>query len=1037
MEMVFLKILNMSIAASWVVLAVLVLRFALKKSPKWINVALWALVAVRLVCPFSFESVLSLIPSTETVPEKIVYAAQPVLDTGVTVIDEIVNPVVTESLAPAGPMNSVNPVQVWLFIGGVLWVTGMGLMLLYGAVSYFRVRGKVRASIHLSDNIYLCDYIDTPFILGIVAPKIYLPSSMDPGAAAHVLSHERAHLKRRDHWWKPLGFVLLTIHWFNPLLWLAYILLCRDIEMACDEKVVREMDIPNKKAYSEALLRCSVSRRMTAACPLAFGEVGVKERVKTVLHYKKPAFWVVLIAVLALIAAAVCLLTDPVKDINGQRKFDLPGPNAADMDVQDIMTNIRKFTGLEKNENPYVNDYINDAILRGNFDLGLVHIPYFYDRDGKTYLSVAMFSDLAESCILSGQYEWEEQTSRFLFEHYLNALKYLPQERIQAMLPNTEYYRVRFVEEGTPGSYDRVIRYSDRGIGATDGWLIHLEVVPAYHENGGFHDTGEPSIHLFYGDEPADVNGVILDAKILEISNKSYLVEPMPGSQELSSTDRIRVQMELDTDPMPQVGDILRITYDGQLMETYPAQIGEVFGIRVVTGEYGIAQNLGKEIVHFNDKISLGIQIPEGWEYERVNTATDGSILEIRFRPAGEEGWVSLRYESAPFGVCGTGLTTENISFGSYEATQGFYDGRNIWSYISLHEELPGDYVILNDGADSWLHNADHHSLLWRMLETIAISEISQNGQAQEYVTYNKNYVNISVPKLEGWKYEITEWQSQVTGNMLSCGIKLRPEGEDGWIALRYYSDLQMALEGCDAPEQEISKESWPNYEVEISREPGSDSWLYIRYLLYEDDPKIFAGTHMAMNYGAVEWLQKETYYSQLMEILQNVRLAEGILLENEALAIARSAVENGDDLDYTVYRDRGEGNATGFTRVYLYDEGRDTFWNVKVDNEGNIRRINEEDHSRLYMYEKEGFGGNFIIKLSGDGVAMYYEGGLSSYIGLGTWKQEGDFVTVTVEQKPYRFCLEENALVFIAEGSSSFTYVEVADGERFILQEG
>ena len=310
MDAVFLKILNMSVSASWLVLVVLALRLLLRKSPRWITVALWALVAVRLVCPFSVESVLSLMPSAQTLPETIVYAPNPTIQSGVTVIDQALNTTVMTSLKPT-PGASVNPIQIWLFLGRLVWLAGMAAMALWAAVSYIRLKRKVAASLDRGDGVYICDYIDTPFILGIIRPKIYLPSAMDPEAACHVLAHERSHISRHDHWWKPFGYLLLTVYWFNPLLWLAYILLCRDIELACDEKVIRDMGNRQKKAYSEALLSCSVTRRQIAACPLAFGEVGVKERVKTVLNYKKPAFWIVVFAVLALIVTAVCFLTDP------------------------------------------------------------------------------------------------------------------------------------------------------------------------------------------------------------------------------------------------------------------------------------------------------------------------------------------------------------------------------------------------------------------------------------------------------------------------------------------------------------------------------------------------------------------------------------------------------------------------------------------------------------------------------------------------------------------------------------------------------
>lgn len=313
MEALFLKLLNMSISASWLVLAVVVLRFALKKAPKSVRCVLWGLVGIRLVWPFSFESVLSLIPSRETVPPEIVYARQPAIDSGVAVIDRVVNPVITSSFAPSGEITSVNPIQIWLFLGAVIWIVGMAAMVIYALVSYLRLCRKVSASVNARENIWICDYIDTPFILGILKPRIYLPSAMKPESIVHVLAHERAHLKRHDHWWKPLGFLLLTVHWFNPVMWAAYILLCRDIELACDERVIQELNPEKKKAYSEALLSCSVPRRLIAACPLAFGEVGVKERVKSVLNYKKPAFWLMVAALIACVVVAVCFLTDPVE----------------------------------------------------------------------------------------------------------------------------------------------------------------------------------------------------------------------------------------------------------------------------------------------------------------------------------------------------------------------------------------------------------------------------------------------------------------------------------------------------------------------------------------------------------------------------------------------------------------------------------------------------------------------------------------------------------------------------------------------------
>lgn len=314
MAAVFLKLLNLSISASWLVLAVLVLRLVSKRSPKWVNVLLWGIVALRLVLPFSIESALSLIPSAETVsPAAVQFDPAPTITSGVSVIDNAVNPSLSEHFA-AVPTASVNPLYVWAYLAGWVWLIGLGAMLLYALVSYLRLRRRVSVSLPIQDHIYLCDAISSPFILGVVKPRIYLPSGLDEVQRQNVLAHEQAHLARRDHWWKPLGFALLAVYWFNPVLWLAYTLLCRDIELACDERVIRTMDESAVKTYSTVLLVCSMPRKAVITCPLAFGEVGVKERVRNALHYKKPAFWVVAASVTVCVVVAVCFLTDPPTD---------------------------------------------------------------------------------------------------------------------------------------------------------------------------------------------------------------------------------------------------------------------------------------------------------------------------------------------------------------------------------------------------------------------------------------------------------------------------------------------------------------------------------------------------------------------------------------------------------------------------------------------------------------------------------------------------------------------------------------------------
>lgn len=310
MDDVFLKLVNLSISASWLILAVLVLRVVLKKAPKWVMPLLWGVVALRLVCLFSIESALSLIPSAETIPSEIVTETrEPVLYEQAT-LDIVTNPTLPSAAeVPVGV--SRQQAQVDFNIYSVLWLAGMAALLVHALVSAGRLKRKLATAILLRDNIYESEFVDSPFVFGVVKPNIYLPMHMDEGTAAYVIAHECAHLARRDHWWKVLGYLVLALHWFNPLVWVAYILFCRDIELACDEKVVKGLDGAARADYSQALLSCAAPGRAVAACPLAFGEGNIKMRVKSALHYKKPAFWVAAAAVLAVVIVAVCFLTNP------------------------------------------------------------------------------------------------------------------------------------------------------------------------------------------------------------------------------------------------------------------------------------------------------------------------------------------------------------------------------------------------------------------------------------------------------------------------------------------------------------------------------------------------------------------------------------------------------------------------------------------------------------------------------------------------------------------------------------------------------
>lgn len=394
MNELFLKIINMSISASWLVLAVLILRFVLKKVPKWINVLLWGIVAIRLICPFSFESTLSLIPSAETIPLNIGMDTTPTINSGISAINNAVNPIISQSNTPMAGA-SVNLLQITIGIYEYIWIFGMIALALYTAISYWRLRRKVDTAVRYKDNIFQSENVSFPFVLGIIKPRIYLPFKMNGQYLEYVVAHEQAHICRKDHWWKPLGFLLLMIHWFNPLMWLAYVLLCRDIELACDEKVIKELGNEQRGDYTQALVACSVNRRMIAACPLAFGEVSVKERVKSVMNYKKPAFWVIIISVIVCVGVAVCFLTNPKQDsytlrivvpAGSQEKFVY-----TDEEVSTIRNSIKIWSGDGLGDTEVILSPVNKTTETRYTATYLTHgMPVEFDAEKDTWFKIGV-----------------------------------------------------------------------------------------------------------------------------------------------------------------------------------------------------------------------------------------------------------------------------------------------------------------------------------------------------------------------------------------------------------------------------------------------------------------------------------------------------------------------------------------------------------------------------------------------------------------------------------------------------------------------
>ena len=562
----FSNILNASIAASWMVLAVIVMRFLLKKAPRWTHVALWGLVAVRLLLPFSIESALSLIPSTQTVPQEIlVYEGEKLQNTAF--LDIVSNPAFSQSVT-VEVGETVDRVQISLVQMTPIWILGMVALLIYTVISYWRLRRKVSEAVILRDNIFQSENVVSPFVLGIIKPKVYLPYNMDGQDLSHVVAHEQAHIRRRDHWWKPLGFLLLTIHWFNPLMWLAYVLLCRDIELACDEKVIKELGNEQRADYTQALVACSVNRRMIAACPLAFGEVGVKERVKSVMNYKKPAFWVIVLAVIACVIVAVCFLTNPLEKDNSGKNLEY-----------------------------YVTSYLSDTQK--------TEVQRAYNRDNKS-ISVAVQFEMTEGPTeISLVYGYKKNGVGSSWT-YSDPVSLLLGEAAMFTVPADHHFSF----SATP----------------LDGANGNVQLVFTENKSMG-NQTNSPN--------EVTPEKITFEAEVLEIHDGYFLVKPEP-SWAINSADQIEVPMKnMDPALEPQVGDTIEIVCSGEILETYPARLSKVYGIKVA---------LETSKLSLNDVIMLSQKGYElSWsDFEQFKYIETGSGLYIRVYEINEmyELWI-------------------------------------------------------------------------------------------------------------------------------------------------------------------------------------------------------------------------------------------------------------------------------------------------------------------------------------------------------------------------------------------------------------
>jgi len=510
----FLKLINASISASWLIGAVLILRLVLRKAPKWIYVLLWGIVAVRLICPFSIESALSLIPSAETIPLDIEMDSTPAIDSGIYAVNQLINPAISASFTPQ-PAASANPLQIWISVASNVWVVGVAALLIYTVISCWCLHRKVATAVCYRDNIFQSENVGSPFVLGVIKPRIYLPFKISDADLESVIAHEQAHISRKDHWWKPLGFLLMAIHWFNPFAWIAYVVLCRDIELACDERVIKDLDNDKKADYTQALVSVGVNRRSIAACPLAFGEVGVKARVKSIMKYKKPTFCIIALAAIVCAIVMVCFLTNPRDN----------APDLSFLNYENAITRV-----ADRDEVP------------------VIHYPSSEDEGASIVLGVASGRDLAKQL---DTWVWKESTA---------PRQSLPSPGSVEFIIDDDYrITVHQKKTGALRQY-AVVKYQDE--------VRYYKVNPSDYQD---------ALALVY---PEPVRRARLQATVVDIRDGYFLVDPADGN----STEWIEVPMaNMDPALEPQIGDVIEIIHSGEILETAPGRLTEVYSIKVIT----------------------------------------------------------------------------------------------------------------------------------------------------------------------------------------------------------------------------------------------------------------------------------------------------------------------------------------------------------------------------------------------------------------------------------------------------------------------
>ncbi len=507
---IFLKVLDLSKAASIVIVLVLLARLVLRRAPKVFSYGLWAVVLLRLLCPVHLTAPVSLMPELDSVARHYTLTEAPIspLDAGFAAYQAIgdalngglgIQHVPTQIPDGYGGVEHISTTwwEVWVLAGQYLWLAGVVLMAVYALRSWRRLRGALLTASPVGGNIYLADGIPSPFVMGLLRPKIYLPSSLEVRERSWIVVHEQHHIRRKDHIFKALGFLALSIHWFNPLVWLAFVLAGRDMEMSCDEAVVKQLGPEIRADYTRSLLQLATGRRILAGVPLAFGEGDTKGRICNLARWKRPRGWVVGLCLVLCLGLGIALLTDPV----ATRRFSMNGTNVSELDAEQIVSRIAKINRLEDPSDVRTNGDNFEVLLSADFSWQDSSTMGFYYVKEKEYFhgQLRLYPEEG-SCYVTESVLWTEQSSSYLFQLYLEAFQYLPQARIRELVPEADGFVVTMVEEGRPDGYEQVITYTPAGAGSIDGWYIHLQLIALYAAPDGG-STGGEVIHLFYDRE--------------------------------------------------------------------------------------------------------------------------------------------------------------------------------------------------------------------------------------------------------------------------------------------------------------------------------------------------------------------------------------------------------------------------------------------------------------------------------------------------------------------------------------------------------